>query len=152
MTLDDKSSPDRPAIGGRSLPDRTPIAGPSPANRSAATNRPASRWNLRTTNGRRCRDLYRGYLIQLGNPIDAPTVALVVAAAEAIVLAEVARQECLAGMNGLNAELMIRCENSAARALRRLGLNQAAPPSPQKSFSEKMAELEAAKAPKGPAS
>jgi hypothetical protein len=128
-----------------SRPDRTTNA---PANnRSAATNRPSSRWNLKSVSGRRCRDLYRGYLSQLGNPSDAPTLALIVAATEAIVLAEDARKECLAGgLNGMSAELMIRCENTAARALRRLGLNRAAPPAPKQSFAEKMAALEAAKA------
>lgn len=83
---------------------------------------------------------------QLGNPNDVPTIALAIAAAEAIVLAEDARKECLAGgLNGMSAELMIRCENTAARALRRLGLNRAAPPAPRKSFAEKMAEMEAAR-------
>jgi hypothetical protein len=126
--------------------DRTPIGGSAPRNnRSAATNRPSSRWNLKTASGRRCRDLYRGYMTQLGNPTDAPTVALAIAAAEAIVLAEDARQECLAGMNGLNAAQMVRCENSAARALRRLGLNRAAPLAPRKSLAEKLAEMEAAR-------
>lgn len=143
----DNSPPARAAVNGvRPLPDRTSV------NRSAATNRPSSRWRLKTARGRRCRDLFKGYMTQLGNPTDDPTVALIVAAAEAIVLAEDARQECLAGMNGLNAELMIRCENSAARALRRLGLNRAAPPAPRKSFTERMNEAEAAKAPKGSAS
>jgi hypothetical protein len=67
-------------------------------------------------------------------------VALAIAAAEAVVLAEVARQECLAGMTGANAELTIRFENTAARALR---LNKPVPPK-VKSFHEKMAEREAA--------
>jgi hypothetical protein len=56
-----------------------------------------------------------------------PTLALVLAAAEAVALAEVARRECLAGMTGVNAELTIRFENSANRALRRLGLAKATP-------------------------
>jgi hypothetical protein len=54
-------------------------------------------------------------------------VALAIAAAEAVVLAEVARQECLAGMTSINAELTIRFENAAARALRRIGLAKATP-------------------------
>ena len=54
-------------------------------------------------------------------------LALVLAAAEAVALAEVARRECLAGMTGVNAELTIRFENSANRALRRLGLAKASP-------------------------
>src|SRR5262245_43935739 len=114
--MTDQSPTDRGPIGGRSLPDRTPIAGPSPASsRSAATNRPSSRWSLKTSHGRRCRDLFKGYMAQLGNPTDVPTIALAIAAAEAIVLAEEARKECLAGgLNGISAELMIRCENTAA--------------------------------------
>jgi hypothetical protein len=124
--------------------DRPSAAGLPPASsRSAATNRPASRFNANTATGRRCRDLFRGYLSQLGSPADAPTQALVLSAAEAIVLAEIARKDCLAGMNGMNAELMIRLENTANRALRRLGLAKAAPPPPRKSIVERLAEAEA---------
>jgi hypothetical protein len=82
-------------------------------------------------------------LKQLGSPADAPTQALVIAAAEAVVLAETAREDCLRGMNGINAELMIRLENTANRALRRLGLAKAAPPPPRKSIAERLAEAEA---------
>jgi hypothetical protein len=109
-------------------PNRPGAAGLPPASsRSAATNRPASRWNANTATGRRCRDLFRGYMRALGEPTDEPTVALAIAAAEAVVLAEQARQECLAGMTGVNAELTIRFENAAARALRRIGLAKATP-------------------------
>lgn len=124
--------------------DRTPAAPMPPASsRSAATNRPASRWNANTASGRRCRDLFLAYVKQLGGPADAPTQALAIAAAEAVVLAEAAREDCLRGMNGINAELMIRLENTANRALRRLGLAKAAPPPPRKSFAERLAETEA---------
>lgn len=120
--------------------DRTPVAGRLPASsRSAATNSPASRWKGNTVTGRRCRDLFKGYLSALGNPSDAPTMALVIAAAEAVVLAEIARQECLAGMTGLNAELTIRFENAAARALRRIGLAKASPKSTVPNLQEFLA-------------
>jgi hypothetical protein len=133
--------PDRPSIAGRSPADRTAIAPRSRASRSATTN--GTSRHGRTAEGRRVRDLYVGYLAALGNPTDVPTLALVLAAAEAVALTEVARRECLAGMTGVNAELTIRFENTAARALRRLGLNKPVPV-PRKTFHEKMAEREAA--------
>ena len=50
-------------------PNRPGAAGLPPASsRSAATNRPASRWNANTATGRRCRDLFRGYMRALGEP------------------------------------------------------------------------------------
>jgi hypothetical protein len=63
----------------------------------------------------------------LGDPTDAPTTALASAAAEAVVLAEMARRECLAGLTGITAELLIRLENVANRSLRRIGLAKATP-------------------------
>lgn len=123
--------PDRPEVAGQSSASRTPaVAKPSARSRSAATNRPASRWNSNTVIGRRCRDLFKGYMRALGDPCDEPTVALTIAAAEAVVLAEVARRECLAGLNGVNAELCIRFENTANRALRRIGLAKVAKAAP----------------------
>jgi hypothetical protein len=120
------SPPDRTPTAGPSQADRTPIAPSSRANgRAAATNKASSRWNLKTTQGRRCRDLFQGYLKQLGNPTDTPTVALVIAAAENVTLAEAARGRCLAGMTDLSAEVLIRLENTANRALRRIGLAKA---------------------------
>jgi hypothetical protein len=137
-------SPNRPGAAGTPPANRPPaVALSSARSRSAATNRPASRWNANTPTGRRCRDLYRAYLGQLGNPADPATQALVLAAAESVVLAEIARQDCLRGLNGMTAELMIRLENTANRSLRRIGLNKPVPV-PRKTFHEKMAEREAA--------
>jgi hypothetical protein len=133
---------DRTVFAGQRHPDRSQVAPRSRANNSAsATNSPLSRWSGKSSTGRRCRDLFKGYMRALGDPPDEPTRALVIAASEAVVLAELARQECLAGMTGLNAELTIRFENTAARALRRLGLNKPVA-APKKSFLEKMAEKE----------
>ena len=65
-------------------------------------------------------------MLALGSQTDIPTTALALAAAEAVVLAELARLECLEGLTGVNAEMAIRFENTANRSLRRLGLDRAA--------------------------
>jgi hypothetical protein len=112
---------DRPGITGTSLPDRPGIAARPRAVRSAVTNNPAMRHG-RTAEGRRVRDLYAGYLAALGGPVDTPTLALILAAAEAVAIAEIARRDCLAGLTGTKAEVSIRLENMANRSLRRIGL------------------------------
>jgi hypothetical protein len=120
----------RPGAVASPLPSRPPaVAVASARSRSAATNRPSSRFNANTATGRRCRDLLKGYLRALGDPTDAPTMALAVAAAEGVVISELARTACLSagGMTGINIELMIRAENTANRALRRIGLAKASP-------------------------
>jgi hypothetical protein len=132
---------DRTQIAGRSPADRTPVTPRPRANRSAVTNAPAMRHG-RTAEGRRVKDLYEGYVVALGRPTDVPTLALILAAAEAVALAEVARRECLAGMTGVNAELTIRFENSANRALRRLGLAKATPKPAGPSLQEFLAARE----------
>lgn len=127
---------------------RPPTADVPPASsRSAATNRPASRWNSNTAQGRRCRDLFKAYSRQLGNPDDPATQAAIAAAAEQTVLAEIARSECLAdgGMTKISFELVIRAENLANRTLKRLKLDKPVL-APRKTFQEKMAELEAQRA------
>ena len=102
---------DRPVTDGLPSASRPGAdAKPSARSRSAATNRPASRWNSNSAGGRRCRDLFRGYMRALGSPADEPTVALAIAAAEAVALAETARQDCLSGMTAINVELMIRLD------------------------------------------
>jgi hypothetical protein len=119
MTLPDDRKPIAPPIAPRS-------PAPSPANRSRITNDPATRHG-RSAEGRRVKDLYAGYLSALGHPTDVPTMALALAAAEAVALAEVARRECLAGLTGINSETVVRFENMANRSLRRLGLAKATP-------------------------
>jgi hypothetical protein len=111
-------------------PSNRPGAGAQPpaSSLSAATNRPASRWNANTATGRRCRDLYKSYLKQLGGPDDPATLALILAASENVVLAEMARHECLTGGLTGGAEMLIRLENSANRSLRRIGLAKVAAP------------------------
>jgi hypothetical protein len=111
------------------------------SNISATTNNPLVRADGRSAQGRRVRDLFRSYCSQLGNPTDAATQAGVLAAAELIVAAEAARANLLAGRGDINA--VVRVENLAARALRRLDLGKPVAPH-KKSFIEKAIEREAA--------
>jgi hypothetical protein len=117
------------------------LVGVPPKTRAKATNDPL-RGRGRSPEARRLRDLFRSYLMQLGSPTDAATQALILAAAEAVVIAEGARADMLAGKGGAG-DAVVRLENLADRKLRRLGLNKPTTP-PRKSFMEKMAEHEAA--------
>lgn len=132
---------DRTQIDSRSPVDRRATATGSSRVRSRTTNAPADRLG-RTAEARRVRDLYAGYSKDLGAPTDVSTQALILACAEAMAVAEKARADYLAGRSAdLNG--VIRAENTANRALKRLGL---AKPSlaPRKSLLEKMTDKEAA--------
>lgn len=110
-----KTSAIRAVAGGQSL-----------TNRSVTTNDPMrARADGRTSAGRRVRDLYRAYLAGVSNPDDACR-AQVLAAAELMVAAENARAELLAG--GGDVEQIVRLENLANRAVRRLGIKAAEAP------------------------
>lgn len=137
------TAPDRTPIATRSSADRQPIATALSRVRSRTTNNPADRLG-RSAQARRVRDLYNGYLDALGTPTDVPTLALVLAAAEAVAIAEVARAAYLDGKGDLNA--VVRAENTANRSLKRIGLAKpSASAKPKKSFAEKMAEADAAR-------
>jgi hypothetical protein len=69
------------------------------------------------------KDLFEGYSSALGNPVDVPTMALILSAAEAVTIAETARADNIAGKADLNA--VVRAEGMA-RALRRVGLSKVA--------------------------
>jgi len=88
------------------------------------------------------RDLFAAYSASLGNPVNVGTQALVLAAAEAVAIAELTRPNHLAGSADLNS--VVRAEGTAARALRRLGLDRAVAP-PRKSFTDRLVEMEAAR-------
>jgi hypothetical protein len=105
-------------------PRRAADASPSARSASSVTNRATSRWNANTTVGRRARDLFKAYFRQLGQPDDAGTQAAILAAAEKVVLAEMAREDCLKGMTAISVELVVRLENLAARSLRSLKLDK----------------------------
>ena len=124
--------------------DRRPLAAglPPASSRSAATNRPASRWNANTAHGRRCRDLFKSFLKQAGDPGEPATQAAITALAEQIVIAEQARADCLAegGLTKIGLELVIRAENLANRTLKRLKLDKVTPSTKGKSSMRDRAE------------
>ncbi|WP_342711436.1 hypothetical protein AAFG13_06080 [Bradyrhizobium sp. B124] len=135
--------PDRAPIATGSSTDRQPIVPALSRVRSRTTNSPADRLG-RTAQARRVKDLYAGYLDALGNPADVPTLALVLAAAEAVAIAEVARAAYLDGKGDLNA--VVRAENTANRSLKRIGLAKpSATAKPKKTFAERMADADAAR-------
>jgi hypothetical protein len=111
--------------------NRTGIASAPLTSRAALTNDPLrKRADGRTPQGRRIRDLFRAYSTAMGAPSDPGTQAAILAAAELVVAAECARAKLLA--DGGDVEQLIRLENLAARATRRLGLkpeSQSRPPS-----------------------
>jgi hypothetical protein len=100
-------------------------------NRAAVTNDPLRvRADGRTPQGKRIRDLYRSYWDAIGRPSNPAIQAAVLAASELMVAAEGARAEFLAGRGDI--EQIVRLENLAARAVRRLGIKpDAAVPTPQ---------------------
>jgi hypothetical protein len=125
-------SSDSPAIGGRSV--ATPIDGASPGaptatrsptNVAAITNSPAKfRWDLKTSRGRRCRDLFRSCLRLIGNPIEPTRQAQAIAAAESLVLAEIAREAALTDPSDRKIDVSIKVEKAARHALDALGIDK----------------------------
>jgi hypothetical protein len=103
-----------------------------PANaRAKITNDPArARANRNTAQGRRVADLYRAFLRAMGNPDDAVAQANALAAAELKVAAEDARKRMLDGDAGGDPDQLVRLENLAHRAERKLGIKATAEPKP----------------------
>jgi hypothetical protein len=128
----------RTAVAGLPLPSK---GLPPAASRSAATNRPASRWNANTTGGRRARDLFHGFVTQLGTPTDAPTLSLILTAVERVVIAENARHDHLTGVGGVTLNDIVRLERAADKALARLKLDKQAA-APKKTLIQKLQEQE----------
>jgi hypothetical protein len=117
----------------------TALAVPPSKVRSKVTNSPSERHG-RSAASRRVKDLYAAYCVALGGPTDPPTLALVLSAAEAVQIAETARGDLIAGKGDL--ALVVRAEGTAARSLRRIGMNKIIAP-PRKSFVESLQEQEA---------
>ena len=100
------------------------INGKPTHNRAATTNDPMrARTNGRTSAGRRVRDLFTAYLAAMGR-IDDIARAQALAAAELTAAAENARTKLLAGQGDI--EQIVRLENLANRAVRRLGIKPGA--------------------------
>jgi hypothetical protein len=122
------------------LAARTAAAALPKRQRSATTNGPMRRISGNTAAGRRLRDLYGAFLQHMSNPAGTIAQANALNAAELTVAAENARAELLAGVGDI--EQIVRLENLANRAVRRLGLRRTEVP--QLSIREQLiAEAEA---------
>jgi hypothetical protein len=92
--------------------------------RARLTNKPLRvRANRHTAQGRRLCDLFEGYVAALGNPTDPLVLANVLAASELKTVAEVMRSKLLAG-ESIDPAHVVKVENLANRAERKLGLDQ----------------------------
>jgi hypothetical protein len=95
--------------------------------RARKTNNPLAGTSRNTAQGRRIGDLFLSYCEVLGNPSDPPTQAAVLAAAELTYAAEAARARLLSDDSEFgDIALLVRLENLAARALKRLGIKPGA--------------------------
>jgi hypothetical protein len=107
------------------LANRSSLTAHPSTNRAAVTNNPLARADGRTPQGRRIRDLYRAWQAAMGRPADATVQATILAAAELMVAAESARAALLAGTGDV--DQVVRLENLAGRAVRKLGIKAPAP-------------------------
>lgn len=107
---------------------------PPAVRRSKTTNDPSSRCNQSTAAGRRLHDLLRGYLAEMANPGSIIAQADALQAAELTVAAEDARAALLAG-NG-DADHVVRLQNLAHRAVRKLGIDRSRSAKPKKSLAD----------------
>lgn len=125
---------------------RVVTAEPAPTRRAKTSNNPLSRINGNTRRGRRFSDLLRSYLRAMGSPVEANRQADAIAAAELKCAAEDLRARLLAGPNAGLADLeqIIRLENAADRAVRKLGLRPAGKAAaPVESYLELAAQVQA---------
>jgi hypothetical protein len=111
---------------------------PHAVRRSRTTNDPTTRCNQATAAGRRLNDLIRGFLHEMGNPTSTVAQSAAISAAELVVAAEDARAKLLAG-NG-DPDQVVRLENLAHRAVRKLGIERRQNAKPKKSFAEYVRE------------
>lgn len=93
--------------------------------RAKVTNNPMVRTNGNTAEGKRTRDLFHAFMAETGKPDSDVFRAAALAAAELTVAAESMRSKVLAGAGDV--EQLVRIENLASRAVRRLGIKPGAP-------------------------
>jgi hypothetical protein len=112
------------------------LAEPEPpiVRRSRVTNDITTRCNQSTASGRRLNDLLRDFLRQMGNPTTAGAQVMALEAAELVLMAEDARARLLAG-NG-DADQVVRLQNLAHRAVRKLGIDQQRNAKPKQSLAD----------------
>jgi hypothetical protein len=108
---------------------------PPLTRRSRITNDPTgARCNRSTAAGRRLADLLRGFLAEMGNPTSIVAQSAALQAAELTVAAEDARARLLAGQG--DADQVVRLQNLAQRAVRKLGIDQQPTGKRKKSFAD----------------
>jgi hypothetical protein len=105
--------------------------------RAARTNDPFAGINLHSAIGRRIRDMYFALLETLPGPHTAIVETQAMAAAEAVVIAEQARQRVLQGDKAVSYDDLVRLDAQADRKVRRLGIGQCKPA--EETFAEALA-------------
>src|SRR5271168_4520373 len=80
----------------------------------------------RTRHARRIRELAESFSAALGHPTDTAALAAITSAAELITAAEMARAALLRGVGDIDG--VVRLENLAARAARKLSIKSGPPP------------------------
>jgi hypothetical protein len=119
---------DRPPIDAATPLDSRSIATASPALSSAAvTNNAVKRWDAKSPQGRRCRDLFKSLMRLVGSPPEPARQALCISAAELMVLAEVSREASLKQTTAKHIEAAFKAEKAMRHALAALGVDK--PPS-----------------------
>jgi hypothetical protein len=98
--------------------------------RARTTNNPLRRVRGVTADGRRIRDLFLSFMGALGNPRNAVVQARVLAAVQLVVKAEIEGAKIIAEDGDPNE--LVRLQNAADRAMRRLGLDRAPPAAKRK--------------------
>lgn len=97
-----------------------------PGQRAKRSNNPLSPHDLTSPRGRRIADLFRSFSAALDNPPDLARQAHIAAAAELITLAEEVRLAAIQDPANADIDAIIRLENAADRAVRRLGIRPGA--------------------------
>lgn len=106
---------------------------PVATRRARATNKPLSRVDQSTAIGRRIADLFRSY-VRAMNAGGCIAEADALRAAELVAGAEQARVQLLAGKG--DADQVVRLENLAARAVKKLGIDPRSAAKPKKTLAE----------------
>ncbi len=114
-----------PGVDALTPPGGSAPATPSPASSFAAiTNNALKRWDPKSPQGRRTRDLFKSVMRMVGSPTEPARQALCISAAELMVLAELARETSLKDVTAKNAEMAFKAEKAMRHALAALGVDK----------------------------
>ena len=117
------SPADRTAVDAASPPDGTPVA-----TASAVTNKAARRWDVKTPQGRRTRDLFRSLMRMVGNPAEPAKQAMCISAAELMTWAVIVREASLKVTTAMSIETVTKAVKAMRIALAALGIDKAPAP------------------------